>query len=232
MSISIGMPTPLRHTQSARNSRHFGIKLSQPSPGWKGSDDALTPVAGSFRQRLRVCHHGLTALALVNPALPTPEAVRPPPISCLEYPCQEPEAEHSLVKPACSLASRAFGAIKAPYHAVASSQAPRATTAPCRRNATLALTCKPFSSSTWGSRGPSLARSFAEQKASQSLPALAAPAPSRGGRRPRGDRPEVCIRSACAFDPRQPLGWALLEARQGHRLTDPAPDAGSRSRHR
>ncbi len=64
---------------------------------------------------------------------------------------------------------------------------------PCRRIATRALTRKPLSSSTRGSRGPSLARSIAEQQASQSLPALAAPAPSRGGRRPRGDRSEVCF---------------------------------------
>lgn len=69
----------------------------------------------------------------------------------------------------------------------------RQRASPCRRIATPALTCKPLSSSTRGSRGPSLARSIAEQQASQSLPALAAPAQSRGGRRPRGDRPEVCF---------------------------------------
>lgn len=90
---------------------------------------------------------------------------------------------------------------------------------------------QPLSSSTTDSRGPSLARSFAEQKASQSLPALQAPVPSRGGRHLRGDRPEVPLRSACAFDLCQPCGWALLEARQGHRSPDPALDAGPRSRH-
>jgi len=135
------------------------------------------------------------------------------------------------VKPACSLALRRRGTLNRPYHAVACPQAPPARRRPCRRMAMPALTCKPLSSSTTDSRGPSLARSFAEQKASQSLPALQAPASSRGGRRLRGDRPEVLFRGACAFDPRQPCGWALSEARQGRRSPDPAPDAGSRSRH-
>ncbi|PZP75037.1 MAG: hypothetical protein DI604_06575 [Delftia acidovorans] len=57
------------------------------------------------------------------------------------------------------------------------------------------------------------------------------PGPEPGWPSPRGDRPEVLFRGACAFDPRQPCGWALMEARQGYRSPDPAPDAGSRSRH-
>lgn len=139
-----------------------------------------------------------------------------------------PEAELFPVKPACSLALRPDGTLDRPYHAVPCTQAPPATPVSRRRIAIPWLTCKPFSSSTTGSRGPSLARSIAEQKASQSLPALQAPVLNRGGRRPRGDRPEVSLRSACAFDPRQPCGWALSEARQGRRLTDrhpmPVPD--------
>lgn len=67
MSISIGTPMPPRHAQSARKALHFGIRLSVPSSGWNDSDDVLTPVAGLFLQDLPVCHHGLTALALVNP---------------------------------------------------------------------------------------------------------------------------------------------------------------------
>ena len=191
----------------------------------------MTPAEAPPRDELLVCHHGPTALALVNPAgTLTARTVR---WSCASTRAHRlgPEAELLPVKPACSLALRRRGTLNRPYHAVACPQAPPARLRPCRRMATPALTCKPLSSSTTDSRGPSLARSIAEQKASQSLPALQAPAPSRGGRRPRGDRPEVLFRSACAFDLCQPCGWALLEARQGRRLTVPAPDAGSRSRH-
>ena len=191
----------------------------------------MTPAKRQPRDELLVCHHGLTALALVNPTrMPTVRVARRSRTGAWG-PRSEPEAELLPVKPACSLALQRCGTLNRPYRAVACPQAPPARRCPCRRMVMLALTCKPLSSSTTDTRGPSLARSFVEQKASQSLPALQTRAPSQGGRRPRGDRPETLFRSACAFDLCQPCGWALLEACQGRRLTDPAPDAGSRSRH-
>ena len=191
----------------------------------------MTPAKRQPRDELLVCHHGLTALALVNPTrMPTVRVARRSRTGAWG-PRSEPEAELLPVKPACSLALQRCGTLNRPYRAVACPQAPPARRCPCRRMVMLALTCKPLSSSTTGSRGPTLARSIKEQKASQSLPALQAPVLNRGGRRPRGDRPEVLFRSASAYDLRQPCGWALPEARQGHRSPDLAPDAGSRSRH-
>ena len=57
------------------------------------------------------------------------------------------------------------------------------------------------------------------------------PGPEPGWPSPPRRAPRGLFRSACAFDLCQPCGWALPEARQSRRLTDPAPDAGSRSRH-
>jgi len=59
--------------QSARNAPDLGIGFCQPSPGRQCSNTVLTPAAGQLRHKLRMCHHGLTSLILVNPvrALPT-----------------------------------------------------------------------------------------------------------------------------------------------------------------
>ena len=149
----------------------------------------------------------------------------------LELPRHGPEAEISLVKPICRISSWHFATINAPYRTFPSEQVPPAIARTLSRFRAARLTAPPVLASTTVSRGPSRPCSIAEQKASQSLPALQAPAPSRGGSRPRDDRPEVLFRSACAFDLCQPCGWALYEARQGRRSPDPAPDAGSRSRH-
>ena len=78
--------------------------------------------------------------------------------------------------------------------------------------------------STTVSRGPSWPRSIAEQKASQSLPALEAPISNRQCRRPRGGGPEVFLVvhvPGLASAHR----WALPEARHGQQSTWPAPDA-------
>ena len=78
--------------------------------------------------------------------------------------------------------------------------------------------------STTVSRGPSWPRSIAEQKASQSLPALEAPISNRQCRRPRGGGPEVFLVvhvPGLASAHR----WALPEARHGQQSTRPAPDA-------
>lgn len=193
MTVSIPKAMRPRHAQSARNDPAFEIGSHRLPLQGDSSGSAVTPAERQPRDELLVCHHGLTALALVNPTgAPTVRVARRSRTGAWE-PRSGPEAELLPVKPACSLALRRCGTLNHPYRAVACPQAPPASRCPCRRMAMPALTCKPLSSSTTDSRGPSLARSFAEQKASQSLPALQAPAPSRGGRRPRGDRPEVCF---------------------------------------
>lgn len=83
-------------------------------------------------------------------------------------------------------------------------------------------------SSTTGSPGPPgpLHRGA---KASQSLPAPAAPALSRSGHRPRGDGPEVSLRRAWAFDRASFHDWALqkrvkaVDFRTGTRCRFPIP---------
>lgn len=189
MTVSIPKAMRPRHAQSARNDPAFGIgRHWLPLQGDSGGSP-VTPAERQPRDELLVCHHGLTALALVNPTdAPTTRVVRWSCMSAWE-PSSGPEAELLPVKPACSLALRRCGTINRPYHPVACPQAPPARRCPCRRMATPALTCKPLSSSTTGSRGPTLARSIKEQKASQSLPALQAPAPSRAGRRPEATAP-------------------------------------------
>ena len=165
----------------------------------------MTPAKRQPRDELLVCHHGLTALALVNPTrMPTVRVARRSRTGAWG-PRSGPEAELLPVKPACSLALRRRGTLNRPYHAVACPQAPPARRCPCRRMVMLALTCKPLSSSTTDTRGPSLARSFVEQKASQSLPASSSPGPepawpSPPRRPPRGSLSWcMCLRPSPAL---------------------------------
>ncbi len=211
MTVSIGKPLRPRHRQSAPYRRHFGIGHQ-----WRTTGDAVQWHSIDSRQRplrLRIAWVSPDS-RWSGPRQPRSCATRfrgVRPGSEVRAPRPGPEAELFPVKTACSLARRPCGTLNRPYHAVPCRQAPPAPPVSCRRIAIPWLTCKPFSSSTTGSRGPSLARSIVEQKASQSLPALQAPVLNRGGRRPRGDRPEVLFRSACAFDLRQPCGWPLLK---------------------
>lgn len=209
-------------------SRNSASARPRPSPGTACIDSALTPAIGGRGHGARVCHHGLTASAPVNPIrVPTTRSPARP-FSGVEVNRSGPEAEPSPVNPACSLALRPFETLEGPHHPVACLQAPSRIGISCRRTTPRALTCKATSSSTTSSRGPSLARSVEEQKASQSLPAPEALALSRGGRCPRGSGSEVSVRSACAFDLRQPSGWALLKRVEAVDLPTrhpmPAPD--------
>ena len=142
----------------------------------------------------------------------------------LELPRHGPEAEISPVKPTCRISSWHFATINAPYRTFPSVQVPPAIPQTSRPFRAVRLTAHPFLASTTVSRGPSRPRSIAEQKASQSLPALEALVPNRQCRHPRGGGPEVFLVvhvPGLASVHR----WALLEARNGQQRTRPAPDA-------
>ena len=111
----------------------------------------------------------------------------------LELPRHGPEAEISPVKPACRISSWHFATINAPYRTLPSEQVPPAIARTSSRFRAARLTAPPVLASTTVSRGPSRPRSIAEQKASQSLPALEALVPNRQCRHPRGGGPEVFL---------------------------------------
>lgn len=128
---------------------------------------------------------------------------------------------------------RAFATLNRPYHVIPFTQAPQQTNVPCRRTTAWVLTCNLLSSSTTVSRGPSLARSVKEQKASQSLPALQAPVLNRGGHCPRGNRPEVSLRSEWFSTSAGPVAGRSLkrvktiDLRPGTRCRSPIPPSSS-----
>lgn len=142
----------------------------------------------------------------------------------LELPRHGPEAEISPVKPTCHISSWHFATINAPYRTFPSEQVPPAIARTSSRFRAARLTAPPVLASTTVSRGPSRPCSIAEQKASQSLPALEALVSNRQCRHPRGGGPEVFLVvhvPGFSCDPSQ----GAPEAYQGQQSTRPAPDA-------
>lgn len=194
LTSSIGKPTLNRHAQSKRNALEFGIRSLLTADAVDLQDQQSD--IRKFRHQAQAArvsprsHLIGTRQPACGTATPTWHSRR----AASSPRCAGPEAAPSPVNPAWMRAVRTVGTLNRPNHGIAALQAPSANHGPCRLTIAGALTGKARASSTMGSRVPSLARSIAEQKASQSSPALQAPAKSRGGRRPRGDGPEVLFR--------------------------------------